>query len=82
MIRLKSAAMINALHMPRTVPVQTGELWSHLLMMTLTVGYSFVVVQSPSSTYALLNRIAFHPQAGFRDGDHVLVKDRYPLTVK
>jgi hypothetical protein len=43
---------------------------------------SFNVTQSPSSSYALLNRIAFHPQAGFRDGDHVLVKDRYPLTVK
>lgn len=42
----------------------------------------FEVVSCPSNTLALLNRIVLHPNSGFRDGDHVLVKGMFPLTVK
>ncbi|KAI5114678.1 hypothetical protein M0805_000581, partial [Coniferiporia weirii] len=45
-------------------------------------GGGFTVVSCPSDTLALTNRIILHPQAGFRDGDHILLKDSFPLTVK
>ncbi|KAL5487716.1 SEC18 [Sanghuangporus weigelae] len=40
------------------------------------------VVSCPSDALALTNRLILHPQSGFRDGDHVLVKDAFPATVK
>lgn len=42
----------------------------------------FLVVASPSNAFALTNRIVMHPSSGFREGDHVLVKDSFPMTVK
>ncbi|OCB85381.1 AAA-domain-containing protein [Sanghuangporus baumii] len=42
----------------------------------------FQVVSCPSDALALTNRLILHPQSGFRDGDHVLVKDAFPATVK
>ena len=43
---------------------------------------SYLVVSCPSNVLALTNRIIMHPASGFRDGDHVLVKDNFPMTVK
>ncbi|EJD01552.1 AAA-domain-containing protein [Fomitiporia mediterranea MF3/22] len=40
------------------------------------------IVQCPSDALALTNKLILHPQAGFRDGDHVIVKDAFPATVK
>ncbi|PAV21243.1 vesicular-fusion SEC18 [Pyrrhoderma noxium] len=42
----------------------------------------FEVVASPNNALALSNCIILHPNSGFREGDHVLVKNDFPLTVK
>ena len=42
----------------------------------------FEVVSSPNNALALSNCIILHPNSGFREGDHVLVKNDFPLTVK
>lgn len=49
---------------------------------SLTPLSRFMVVASPSNAFALTNRIVMHPSSGFREGDHVLVKDSFPMTVK
>ena len=43
--------------------------------------YSFTVQACPSDPLALSNCLIVHP-ADFRDGEHVLVKDNFPLTVR
>ena len=43
--------------------------------------YSFTVQSSPSDTLALTNCLIVHP-ADFKDGEHVLVKGEFPLTVR
>lgn len=43
---------------------------------------SFLVVSCPSDALALTNKLILNPQSGFRDGDHVLVKDAFPVTIK
>lgn len=43
--------------------------------------HSFSVQPAPSDTLALSNRLIVHP-SDFRDGEHVLVKGEFPLTVK
>lgn len=48
----------------------------------LTTHSSFSVAQCPSNSLALSNRLIFHPLCGLREGEHVLVKDQFPLTVK
>lgn len=40
------------------------------------------VVACPTPALALTNRLIIHRDSGFRDGDHVLVRDAFPLTVK
>lgn len=42
----------------------------------------FSVVQCPSTELALSNRLILHSHCGFEDGEHVLVKEQFPLTVK
>ncbi|KAH9174510.1 AAA-domain-containing protein [Lactarius sanguifluus] len=44
-------------------------------------GEVFAVHPSPSDILALSNRLIVHP-SDFRDGEHVLVKGEFPLTVK
>ncbi|TDL29667.1 AAA-domain-containing protein [Rickenella mellea] len=45
-------------------------------------GGGFMVVACPSNTLALSNRLIVHPQSGVRDGEHFLIKDKFPVTVK
>jgi hypothetical protein len=43
--------------------------------------HSFAVQPCPSDILALSNRLIVHP-SDFKDGEHVLVKGEFPLTVK
>ena len=48
---------------------------------TTKLYHSFSVQPAPSDILALSNRLIVHP-SDFNDGEHVLVKGEFPLTVK
>jgi predicted secreted protein len=54
--------------------------YSHLLLAA-KLQHSFSVQPAPSDTLALSNRLIVNP-SDFRDGEQVLVKGDFPLTVK
>jgi hypothetical protein len=47
----------------------------------LNIWYSFTVQGSPNEALALTNCLIVHP-ADFKDGEHVLVKGEFALTVR